>query len=211
MPRETPINKVLISQKEDWRMKILGQLNVYKRAPHYVEVIELVKSTLDIQNAEGERNALIELYHFLANAIHQENEYPEEVRDNLNIIEELCRYKIDRNDDIGKQLRMLAEMICKSYMGTDNSDLMMLSFDSNIILKKAWYQETEWKNFETMKLPVPKFYHEVLTAWYGNYMTPVQGAAQHDDPFYKKQMKLMEQNMALKKYGIDIFEITKEE
>ena len=45
MPRETPINKVLISQKEDWRMKILGQLNVYKRAPHYVEVIELVKST----------------------------------------------------------------------------------------------------------------------------------------------------------------------
>ena len=46
MPRETPINKVLISQKEDWRMKILGQLNVYKRAPHYVEVIELVKSTL---------------------------------------------------------------------------------------------------------------------------------------------------------------------
>lgn len=86
-----------------------------------------------IQNAEGERNALIELYHFLANAIHQEKEYPEEVRDNLNIIEELCRYKIDRNDDIGKQLRMLAEMICKSYMGTDNSDLMMLSFDSNII------------------------------------------------------------------------------
>ena len=85
-----------------------------------------------IQNAEGERNALIELYHFLANAIHQEKEYPEEVRDNLNIIEELCRYKIDRND-IGKQLRMLAEMICKSYMGTDNSDLMMLSFDSNII------------------------------------------------------------------------------
>lgn len=49
MPRETPINKVLISQNEDWRMKILGQLNVYKRAPHYVEVIELVKSTLDIQ------------------------------------------------------------------------------------------------------------------------------------------------------------------
>ena len=30
-------------------------------------------------------------------------------------------------------------------------------------------------------------------------MTPVQGAAQHDYPFYKKQMKLMEQNMALKK------------
>ena len=62
-----------------------------------------------------------------------------------------------------------------------------------------------------MKLPVPKFYHELLTAWYGDYMTPVQGAAQHDYPFYKKQIKLMEQNMALKKYGIDISEITKEE
>ena len=42
-------------------------------------------------------------------------------------------------------------------------------------------------------------------------MTPVQGASQHDYPLYKKQKKLIEQNMALKKYGIDISEITKEE
>ena len=31
--RETPINKIMISQNENWKMKILGQLNVYKRAP----------------------------------------------------------------------------------------------------------------------------------------------------------------------------------
>lgn len=49
MPRETAINKMLISQNEDWKQKILGQLNIYKRAPHYLEVLELVQSTLNIQ------------------------------------------------------------------------------------------------------------------------------------------------------------------
>lgn len=164
-----------------------------------------------IPDNEGERNALIALHRFLTNAIRQEKEHPEEVRNNLKSIEELCRYKIDRNDDIAKQLCMLAELVSKSYKGTDNSNLMMLSFNSNIILKKDWYQETEWKNFETMKLPVPKYYHEVLTAWYGDYMTPIRGMVQHDYPFYKKQMKLMEQNIAMQKYGVDISKISKEE
>ena len=49
--RETPINKIMISQNENWKMKILGQLNVYKRAPYYNEVIQLVNDTLGIQTS----------------------------------------------------------------------------------------------------------------------------------------------------------------
>lgn len=51
--------------------------------------------------------------------------------------------------------------------------------------------------FENIQIPVPAMYDEVLRAEYGgDYMTPVQGAADHDYPFYghmeeelKKQIK----------------------
>lgn len=47
--RETPINKILISQRDDWKMKILGQLNIYKKAPYYNDVMELVNDTLNLK------------------------------------------------------------------------------------------------------------------------------------------------------------------
>ena len=47
--RETPINEIIISQHENWKMKILGQLNVYKKAPYYNDVMELVNDTVSLQ------------------------------------------------------------------------------------------------------------------------------------------------------------------
>lgn len=40
--RNTPINKSVISYNYDWKVKILGQLNIYKKAPNYDKVINLV-------------------------------------------------------------------------------------------------------------------------------------------------------------------------
>ena len=41
--RNIPINKTIISNNSNWKMKILGQLNIYKKAPNYNAVIDLVK------------------------------------------------------------------------------------------------------------------------------------------------------------------------
>ena len=41
--RNTPINKIIVSNNYDWKMKTLGQLNIYKKAPNYGRVIDLVK------------------------------------------------------------------------------------------------------------------------------------------------------------------------
>lgn len=49
--RETPINEVNISSHTDWRNKILGQLNIYKKAPYYKQVIELVKDVTSLQTS----------------------------------------------------------------------------------------------------------------------------------------------------------------
>ena len=50
--------------------------------------------------------------------------------------------------------------------------------------------------FENMQIPAPVMYDEALRAQFGDYMVPVQGAADHDYPFYghmenelKKQIK----------------------
>lgn len=158
-----------------------------------------------IPDDDNERNTLLDLYLILINAseIDKLGDSPDEIEENLQSIEEMCRCKIDRNGDIQKQLCRIAELICKLYQGTDNSDLTMLCYcNRNVILKKEWYEEIEWKKFETMVLPVPKHYHEVLTAWYGDYLTPVQGVAAHDYPFYKKQMEIVEQKLAQQVYGI---------
>ena len=46
-PRETPINKILIDNSADWRGKIFGQLNIYRKsAPNYDNVIEFLREIL---------------------------------------------------------------------------------------------------------------------------------------------------------------------
>jgi len=51
---------------------------------------------------------------------------------------------------------------------------------------KEWYESVLWMDFETMKVPVPIGYHEVLTCYYGvEYMTPKHLPPGHDYPFYK--------------------------
>lgn len=158
-----------------------------------------------IPNEKNEKDAIIQLYLIVINVACKIKKNFEEFSKFLPDIEELCKCKIDRSGDIEKQLCQLAEMISKSYKETNNSELTMFSYsERNIILKKEWYEDTDWKMFETMLLPVPKHYHEVLTAWYGDYMIPVQGGATHDYPFYKKQMKKVEEIWAKEIYGIDI-------
>ena len=75
-----------------------------------------------------------------------------------------------------------------------------------------WFTCVKRFPFEYISVPVANGYDELLKITYGDYMQyDRQRGRAHNYPFYKKQMKLMEQNMALKKYGIDISEITKEE
>ena len=45
--RNTPINKSVISYNYDWKVKILGQLNIYKKAPNYDKVINLVNDVFN--------------------------------------------------------------------------------------------------------------------------------------------------------------------
>jgi len=51
--------------------------------------------------------------------------------------------------------------------------------DSVPQLDKHWYDETVMLPFNDMMIPVPKKYHEVLEAYYGDYLIPVKGTELH--------------------------------
>ncbi len=51
-------------------------------------------------------------------------------------------------------------------------DLVSIGYYFNTVFDKAWFGEPLYIDFEGHKMPVPEKYHDMLTAYYGDYMTP---------------------------------------
>ncbi len=57
------------------------------------------------------------------------------------------------------------------------------------------YSETIVTDFEMLKAPIPKGYHEVLlAAYYDDYMTPMNTGTAHDYPFYREQQEWIDRH-----------------
>ena len=58
--------------------------------------------------------------------------------------------------------------------------------------KKEWFKRAERLPFETISVPVPVGYDEILKQQYGDYMTPDKDRGRaHDYPFYKEQEEFL--------------------
>ena len=70
---------------------------------------------------------------------------------------------------------------------------------------RAYYDEWEDMPFETTLLRTPLKYHEILSLYYGDYMTVVKGTAIHDYPIYKSQEDLFREkfNMNPTRYNFE--------
>lgn len=44
--QKTPINEILIDNDQDWKRRLFSQLEVYRKAPYYEEVISLIRDSL---------------------------------------------------------------------------------------------------------------------------------------------------------------------
>lgn len=55
-----------------------------------------------------------------------------------------------------------------------------------IVFPKAYYENTEWMDFEYIKLPVPTAYHDILSKHYGNYkqLPPIEERGTHHTIFF---------------------------
>ena len=108
-------------------------------------------------------------------------------------LEEYCRISIERGGNIRSQLLKLYDRLCMIY-GSNDGDVLT-SYPEYIkgngfFMPKEWFG-TEKMKFENMTLTVPTGYKQVLTALYGDYMTPVRGNQDHDYPFYGAQLRTL--------------------
>ncbi|MBQ7883296.1 MAG: LicD family protein [Phascolarctobacterium sp.] len=74
------------------------------------------------------------------------------------------------------------EEIAKRYSDSEDVEILMFrnSAEDCIRQKRKWYSEVCLMEFEGMKLPVPKDYHQILTLCYGkDYIIPKQVSSSH--------------------------------
>ena len=121
------------------------------------------------------------------------------LEESLQEYEKLCNVRIDRQNTkngLWKLTDAIASLCHKEEAEYITNYIYWIEKDS-YKMKKECYDEAVMLQFENIQIPVPAMYDEVLRAEYGgDYMTPVQGAADHDYPFYghmeeelKKQIK----------------------
>ena len=121
------------------------------------------------------------------------------LEESLQEYEKLCNVRIDRQNTkngLWKLTDAIASLCHKEEAEYITNYIYWIEKDS-YKMKKECYDEAVLPQFENIQIPVPAMYDEVLRAEYGgDYMTPVQGAADHDYPFYghmeeelKKQIK----------------------
>ena len=84
-----------------------------------------------------------------------------------------------------KSLYSKYEKIASKYKNTDGklAGTIVFSYDNPrfIFNRKWWESDTIWVNFESIKVPIPKEYDNLLKHSYGDYMTPVQEPTNHGD------------------------------
>lgn len=155
-----------------------------------------------IPEDEGEREAFFLLYSTIMTCCNRYKEEPSEVVEMLGDIEDLCRTKIDRSGNILNQLCRLGDTLSQAYRGDSSPYVSRMAFytEEKTLLRREWYADCIWLPFENISVPAPSGYDQILTAIYGDYMTPVRGGASHEYPFYKKQREMMVETIASRIY-----------
>lgn len=170
------------------------RLNAFHGFP-YIAGIDIIP--LDtVPSSSSERDAFFKLYAVIMACCKICDDQPSAVKDMLPDIEELCNVKIDRNGHILNQLCRLGDTVSQSYNGCESPYLSRVPFcaEEKQPLHKEWFSDCVWLPFENIMVPAPIGFSEILTAIYGDYMTPVQSIT-HDYPFYKKQRTAMAESL----------------
>ena len=156
--------------------------------PDDPEQFDLMKNLLQIARA-----ALISYYHY--------EDYTDEMREKfITPLKESLGVEFDLSGDMIQQTAKLIDSISAMY-GPDESSRVGIPYrltylsDEIVIHPVKYYEDVIYQPFETITVPVPVGYHELLAQEYGDY-TKYSVYPAHDYPFYGPQMKLLKQWLA---------------
>ena len=101
----------------------------------------------------------------------------------------LCGVEIPQRPDIQNWMWKLVDAIRSLYEEDDLEE--MTDYCANMgspkpfCVRREWYDSQVYVPFEQIEIPVPVGYDGVLTAQFGDYMTPRRVTGGHDYPFYR--------------------------
>ncbi len=120
--------------------------------------------------------------------------------------EQMTGITFKEDDTIISQIARAQDAICALYKKTD-SRLMGITYrmryDREREPKPAeWFDDLVELPFETITIPAPRAYDEILKKRYGDYMKPML-TPDHDYPFYASQIKVFNKYLKDNKMNYD--------
>ncbi len=146
---------------------------------------------------EEERNVVISLIKLIWKAVtlvkieEKSAEDEADYQEAILAIEDFCNVKLSKEGNIVSELWALANKLAMSYTEEDGDyyiNYIAYIKDENKKLRKNWYEDVVYVPFESVYMPVPKEYDEVLKTLYGDYMVFKKNTASHEYPYYNKQL-----------------------
>lgn len=174
-----------------------GHLEKYHGCPYVVGIDVFPVDYLPRKEEEAKvQMKLLEIVLSTAQLCALEDADMDEIGRTTEQIAQLCNVVWDEKLPMQYQLYHLAERLCAMY-GKEDADNMGMPVKilggKNYIYSKEAYESAIMMPFETIQIPVPVGYDEILTAKYGEYMVPFIRKTGHAYPFYKKQRELLRQ------------------
>ncbi len=78
------------------------------------------------------------------------------------------------------------DKLCKKYSGKSDT-LTLLSYNKEYrqrLVKREWFDDIEYHNFDELSLPCPVGYDGILTSKYGDWRTPVDSGTYHGEMIF---------------------------
>lgn len=146
----------------------------------------------------GEAQILHDLMTLIWKAVYlakQENKTSKDERDleeTLVFLEKKLGTTFDRKGSLPNQLWRYGNLLATSY-GEEDGDLLTVhttevKYPGFAFEKELWGSVIE-APYETITIPIPGGYDEILRTIYGDYNVRVKDLTDHDYPYYKKQLQ----------------------
>ena len=124
---------------------------------------------------------------------------PKKIEKMVKQVEDCCNIELDRNKPLRSQLWRTANQLVMSYTEEDGDYLTewcsYINRKQSYKLEKSWFETANYMPFETIQMPVPNGYEEILNKMYNDWNKRVKLNAGHDYPCFKKQMDFLKRRV----------------
>lgn len=118
------------------------------------------------------------------------------LKDVLKALEDFCHIKFNQTENMVAQLWRVGNQICASYGEADGDYVTNYSAYVNnpdFFYDKHWFDDMEYFPFESVSMPVPVSFENVLEMQFGDWKTPIRGESTHGYPFYNEQLRQLQE------------------